>query len=292
MKIAILGVHHTPEKKLIIRAARERGHECRNVFASDIVFDLEKNKIFYEEDKDILNFDVFLFRGLGKYFREFVMLAEYLISKNKVVVDEKLATQQYTTSKLLTALKCRERNLPYPKSFEVFSLEQARRIIRKMKKPFIIKHTISSKGEKVFKLKNFKQASSLLTKEKKFPEILIQEYLPSKGDNRVFVIGYKALGVMKRIVPKGDFRANIALGAKGIPGKLTPRLKGLAEKAAKVTQTEIAGVDIIYSKGKPYILEVNRAPQFKGFIKATGINVPDKIIDYLEKRYKRNKKKK
>jgi len=292
MKIAILGVRPTPEKKIIIRAARKRGHECRDVFVSDIVFDLGKNKIFYEEDKDILNFDVFLFRGLGKYFREFVMLAGYLISKNKVVVDEKLGTQEYTTSKLLTALKCREKNLPYPKSFEVFSRDAARRVIRKIKKPFIIKHTISSKGEKVFKLNSFKQASSLLKKEDRFPEILIQEYLPAKEDNRVFVIGYKALGVMKRIIPKGDFRANIALGAKGIPGKLTPRLKRLAEKAAKITQTEIAGVDIMYSRGKPYILEVNRAPQFIGFIETTGIDVPGKIIDYLEKKYEKSKKKK
>jgi len=292
MKIAILGIHPTPEKKLIIRAARRRGHECRDIFISDIVFDLEKNKIFCEKDKSILNFDVFLFRGLGKYFREFVMLAGHLISKNKVIVDEKLGTQLYTTSKLLTALKCRERNLPYPKSFEVFSLKQTKRIIRKMKKPFIIKYTISSKGEKVFKLNSFKQASSLLRKEDRFPEILIQEYLPAKEDNRVFVIGYKALGVMKRIVPKGDFRANIALGAKGIPRKLTPKIKRLAEKAAKITQTEIAGVDIIYSRGKPYILEVNRSPQFMGFIKTTEINVPDKIIDYLEKRYEKSKKKK
>lgn len=292
MKIAILGIYSTPEKKLIKLAARKRGHECRDVLVSDIVFDLERNKIFYEKDKSILNFDVFLFRGLGKYFREFVMLAEYLISKNKVIVDEKLGTQLYTTSKLLTALKCREENLPYPKSFEVFSRDAARRVIRKIKKPFIIKYAISSKGEKVFKLNTFKQALSLINQEDKFPEILIQEYLPAKEDNRVFVIGYKALGVMKRIVPKGDFRANIALGAKGIQGKLTPRLKRLAEKAAKITQTEIAGVDIIYSKSKPYILEVNRTPQFMGFIETTGINVPDKIIDYLEKKYEKSKKKK
>jgi glutathione synthase/RimK-type ligase-like ATP-grasp enzyme len=47
---------------------------------------------------------------------------------------------------------------------------------------------------------------------------------------------------------------------------------------------QIAGVDVIVDKisGKPYILEVNRSPEFEGFIEATGINVADHIISFLE----------
>ena len=57
-----------------------------------------------------------------------------------------------------------------------------------------------------------------------------------------------------------------------------------AKKAAKITQTEFAGVDLIKSKGKYYLIEVNRAPQFKGFREYTKINPCPEIIDYLEKK--------
>ena len=32
---------------------------------------------------------------------------------------------------------------------------------------------------------------------------------------------------------------------------------------------------------KPVIWEVNKGPQFKGFMKATGIDVPKEIVKYL-----------
>ena len=66
--------------------------------------------------------------------------------------------------------------------------------------------------------------------------------------------------------------------------------KELAEKAAQITKTEIAGVDIIINKetGELYILEVNPAPQFEGLEKYTGVNVAVTIIEYFESLKKSN----
>jgi ribosomal protein S6--L-glutamate ligase len=61
----------------------------------------------------------------------------------------------------------------------------------------------------------------------------------------------------------------------------------LAIKAAKASGNEFAGVDIMFdSKNRPYILESNRAPQFDGFEHATGVNVAQEIVKYIEGRAK------
>ena len=92
---------------------------------------------------------------------------------------------------------------------------------------------------------------------------------------------------MKRFVIPGDFRANISQGAKAEKYNLPKEAKEIAIKAAKITKTEFAGVDLIESRGKYYVIEVNRAPQFRGFKKYTGIDPSPFIIDYLENKVNR-----
>ena len=87
---------------------------------------------------------------------------------------------------------------------------------------------------------------------------------------------------MQRTAKKGEWRSNFALGASIKKAKITKEQRKLALNAAKILNRTFAGVDIIIDKNrKNYVLEVNRAPQFKGFVKATKINVSEKIVDYL-----------
>ena len=44
----------------------------------------------------------------------------------------------------------------------------------------------------------------------------------------------------------------------------------------------VAGVDLIQSNRGPLVLEVNSSPGLEGIEKATGIDVADEIIQYLE----------
>ena len=48
---------------------------------------------------------------------------------------------------------------------------------------------------------------------------------------------------------------------------------------------QIAGVDFINSGGRTYLIEANWAPQWAGLMKATGFNIPKKIIEKLAERY-------
>jgi ribosomal protein S6--L-glutamate ligase len=47
----------------------------------------------------------------------------------------------------------------------------------------------------------------------------------------------------------------------------------------------VAGVDLIQSERGPLVLEVNSSPGLEGIERASGIDVAEKIIEYLEKQY-------
>ena len=65
---------------------------------------------------------------------------------------------------------------------------------------------------------------------------------------------------------------------------LPEEIKQLAVKAADVCGLWVAGVDVAfrnYDINRPVIWEVNKGPQFKGFMQATGIDVPKEIVKFL-----------
>ena len=95
------------------------------------------------------------------------------------------------------------------------------------------------------------------------------------------MIGQEAIAGMYRI--SDNWKTNIHAGARMEPIVLTDELIKLAIKAAKVTKTEIAGVDIIESTDGFQVLEVNSIPGFTALQKVTDVNLPEKIISYFLK---------
>jgi len=151
----------------------------------------------------------------------------------------------------------------------------------------ILKISGAHRGEGIILAKTRSEVFDFL-KNNKGKVFLSRQFIPNDGDIRVFCVGYKAIGAMKRIPPKGDFKSNISVGGKGMALKMEqhPEVIKIAEEASLLFKIEIAGVDIIIDKqtGKKYVLEINVGPQFLGLEKYTGINVVKAIIDYFERK--------
>ena len=77
-----------------------------------------------------------------------------------------------------------------------------------------------------------------------------------------------------------------SLGASEKLDSIPPAVVDLAQKATEALKVEIAAVDLVIDKktGRPVIIEVNEAPQFRIFEKRTGIDAAEKIIKYLVKK--------
>jgi len=172
--------------------------------------------------------------------------------------------------------------------------------------PIILKGSGGDRGTRVFKINNIEEMEKKVRELRKSEteegkRYMLQEFIPNTGDYRLLVLGKKVLGVMKRSSQsKDEFRNNYSVGGKVEVADLPMVVKEMAVKAAKVCGLMVAGVDVMkrpnpsalraspLDRGdlsedeKDYVvLEVNKGPQFSGFMKATGIDVPKEIIKFL-----------
>lgn len=156
--------------------------------------------------------------------------------------------------------------------------------------PVIVKGSGGDRGTRVFKVDNLEDMEKLVRDLRKSEtdegkRYMLQEYIPNDGDYRVLVLGDKVLGVMKRSSQSvAEFKNNYSAGGRVEVAELPEEIKQLALKSAKVCGLAVAGVDVAFRDfdlKKPVIWEVNKGPQFKGFMQATGIDVPAEIVKFL-----------
>lgn len=121
--------------------------------------------------------------------------------------------------------------------------------------------------------------------------ILVQRFVKEAGssDVRAFVIGDKVVAAMMRTGADGDFRSNLHRGGSAKVIKLTPAERSTALKAAKAMGLNVCGVDMLRANDGPVVMEVNSSPGLEGLENATGIDVADKIIEFIENNAKPNR---
>ncbi len=113
--------------------------------------------------------------------------------------------------------------------------------------------------------------------------LYIQKFLPHGGmDIRAFVVGDRVIASMYRIISRGMWKTNIAQGGQPLAiEKLDPEIEDIAIKSAKTVECDVAGVDIIVANGKPYVLEINSQPGWKGLQSVTKKDIALEIAKYV-----------
>lgn len=115
--------------------------------------------------------------------------------------------------------------------------------------------------------------------------VIIQEYIKeAKGaDIRAFVVDGQIVGAMKRQGKEGEFRSNLHRGGTAKIITLSNEEKTAAIKAVKAMGLGVAGVDMLQSDRGPLVLEVNSSPGLEGIERATGTDIANAIIEYIER---------
>ncbi|MBI1863945.1 ATP-grasp domain-containing protein [Candidatus Woesebacteria bacterium] len=290
MKILIVGLTKGIQFERLSEEGKKRGHEVLGSLSSDLIIDTSTNEfkpILTGHDLSSYNLVYSLTsKRRWEWYTAFLYLAEKYktIIVNKKVIDP---TYNYFLTPAIDYLRQTQNNFQYPRSFLFFSIKFLDNFSGEFKFPIIIKRSDGRKGKGVFKANDMNElkarASEILKSSLSF---VVREFIPNDGDIRVFCVGYRAVGAMKRTPKIGEFRSNISQGGMGSNFDLNSRadVRELAESVAAVVRTQIAGVDIMINKetDKPYILEVNPAPQFEGLEKYTSVNAALEIIKYFE----------
>jgi len=262
------------------------------------LMDGSENKVKNEGWLEINDYDVLFFRTTGKHWEEVDLIVESLKSKSRkpIIVDPIILNGKPSMAcKAYQMLALKKAGIDVPKStygslWFLYEQMKGDHEGRPYNWPVIIKGSGGDRGTRVYKADNLGELEKLIRELRKSEteegkRYMLQEYIPNDGDYRVLVLGNKVLGVMKRSSQnKTEFRNNYSMGGTVFVADLPEEIKQLAVKAADVCGLWVAGVDVAfrnYDINKPVIWEVNKGPQFKGFMAATGIDVPKEIVKFL-----------
>lgn len=289
MKILIVGLVKNYHFNRLREEGEKQGVVVDGCYSDSLITSTDKDNFEVKLVGGEFDYDLIYLWAFSKRRWEWLTAADYLNkTRGTVIVNNKLidSSYQYYLTPAIDYWKQQEAGLPFPKSIVFNSPKSLDYVLDNLTFPFIIKPTEGRKGINVFKVESREQAEKALLGMKDVNAFVAREFIPNDGDIRVFTVGYKAIGAMKRTPKSGDFRSNISQGGNGAAYDLSqnPKVQEIAERLSETMQTQIAGVDIIIHKdtGEPYILEINPGPQFEGLEKFTKVNAAEEIVKYFK----------
>jgi len=159
--------------------------------------------------------------------------------------------------------------IPHPRTRVFYGKRQKNLICDHFEFPFIAKIPRgSAMGRGVFLIRDAQDLHAYCGLNS---PAYIQEYLPAGRDVRVVVIGSQIAHAYGRIAPEGEFRSNVAVGAKISLDPVPQSILDLALHTAHRCRWDDVGIDIIEYAGELYVLEANMKYGKEGF-RAAGID--------------------
>jgi gamma-F420-2:alpha-L-glutamate ligase len=193
--------------------------------------------------------------------------------------------------KLLAHQILSQHNIPTPKTMLVKFPVSSTVVEQEIGFPCVVKVVQGSYGKGVYLCHSqqmFEDLMDMVLNLGVKKTMIVQEYVDAAvgTDLRVWVVGGKTIGAMKRSGPPGDFRANITSGGTGEPFEVTNQIDLLCRETAKCVGLDIAGIDLLFDNEGFKVCEANSAPGFEGFEKYVGVNIAEHIVEYV--RFKLN----
>lgn len=281
MKAAVISMGST-SSEMIAQAMEKYFDDVQHLRLADIEVSLggQEPEILYQ-GKPMETFDCVYAKGSVKYAPVLRAIATILPPTTYSPVSDHAHT--VGRDKILTHLALQSATVPQPKTYVVATSLAAKKIIKKMNYPVVMKLPGGTHGKGVMLADSESSASSMIDALGLLKQpFMLQEYIETDDtDMRAFVIGDKVVAGMKRTAVQGEKRANIHAGGSGKRVSLDAKEKRIALQAAKAIGAEICGVDLLQSHKGPLAIEVNLSPGLQGITKATGVNVADKIAKFL-----------
>lgn len=188
--------------------------------------------------------------------------------------------------KILTTAALARAGLPVPKTVVTFTREAALTAIEAMGYPVVLKPMVGSWGRLLAKINDRDAAEAVLEHKETLGSyqhgiFYIQEFVDKpQRDIRAIVVGDQTIGAIYRT--SDHWITNTARTGKASPCEVTDELDKLCRKAAAAVGGGFLSVDLLEHERGLLVNELNYTPEFHGFIEATGIDVANHVIDYVQ----------
>ncbi|MFH1399015.1 MAG: lysine biosynthesis protein LysX [Candidatus Woesearchaeota archaeon] len=274
MRVGILVSKLRAEEKLIFAEFRRRGLDFEQIDMRDAMFDLEKRRFF--------ECDVIFERCISH---------SHALYGTKILEDRGMTTvNTYGVinncgDKLNCSLLLEKNKVPTPKVRVAFTQKSAMKAIEELRYPVVLKPTVGSWGRLISRVDNRTAAEALLEHKNTLGTyhhsvFYIQEYIEKPGrDIRAFFVGDTTICAIYRT--SEHWITNTARGGKATNCPVTPELNEVCCRAAEAVGGGILAMDVFETDNGLIINEINPTMEFRNSIQTTGVNIPEKMVDYV-----------
>lgn len=262
----------TEEKYLLDELEKLSDVEVARINDGDHFFDISS----IPEKVDVL------FERSISYSRGLYISKIYEANGVKVVNSSQVAERcgdKYVTSQILV-----RNGIPTPRVMMAFGEESALRAIEAVGYPCVLKPVVGSWGRLLAKVDNRHMAESLIehkaTLGVNHQVFYIQEYVNKPGrDIRAFVIGDEVICAIYR--SSENWITNTARGGVATNCSVTAEIADLCQRAACAVGGGLLALDLFETENGFTINEINHTMEFRNSITTTGVNIPQKMVDYV-----------
>jgi [lysine-biosynthesis-protein LysW]--L-2-aminoadipate ligase len=262
------------EEKLLLEELKSRP-EVEVVLVNDDV-------TYFDIDKKPVEVDVLFERSIS-YYRGLYISRIFEAQGIPVVNTSEVAARcgdKYVTSQLLINNK-----IASPRVVMAFSEESALKAADDMGYPCVLKPVVGSWGRLLAKADNQAVAQAFIEHKAILGGVghqifYIQEYIDKPGrDIRAFCIGEEPVCAIYRT--SENWITNTARGGVATNCPVTAELGDLIARTARAVGGGLLAVDVFESSAGLLVNEVNHTMEFRNSIQTTGVNIPQKMVDYV-----------
>jgi [lysine-biosynthesis-protein LysW]--L-2-aminoadipate ligase len=283
MNVGVLYSRIRKDEKLLLSELRDRDHEVTKI-------DVRKEQFSVSQAPEIFEgVDIVLDRCLATSRSLYV--TQFVAAYGLPVVNEP-TTAALCADKVKNSLALAGAGIPTPATQVAFTKESALNVIEEFGYPCVLKPVIGSWGRLMAKIDSQNAAEAILEHKETLGHyehkvFYIQEYVEKPGrDIRVVVTDGEPVAAMART--SDHWLTNAARGAEVESFEIDDEVRTLVERAADEVGDGLLGVDLMetgVTNGGPTdftVHEVNHLVEFKALNDAVDIDVPARIVDWLE----------
>ncbi|MCX8036017.1 MAG: lysine biosynthesis protein LysX [Candidatus Sumerlaeia bacterium] len=274
MKIGILLSQVRKEEKLLFEEFERRGVPYDRLDDREIIFDLHR--------KDFSHYDVVVERCIN---HSRALHALLILNMQGVKTVNSYEVASVCGDKLNTTVHLIKAGIPCPPNFVAFTEESALKAIETMGYPVVLKPAVGSWGRLLSKVNDREAAEAILEHKTVLGSyhhsiFYIQKYVEKRGrDIRSFVVGDQTICAIYRESP--HWITNTARGGMATNCPVTDELNDISVRAARAVGGGVVAIDIFETDAGLMVNEVNYTMEFRNSILPTGVNIPEKIVDYV-----------
>ncbi|WP_138006855.1 lysine biosynthesis protein LysX [Halalkalirubrum salinum] len=281
MHVGILYSRIRRDEKLLLNELRDRGHEVEKIDVRKQQFGLDRMTT------DVSELDLVIDRCLAT--SRSLYATEFLDSYGVTVINNP-RTADICADKAKNSLALAEAGVPTPNTKVAFTTDAALEAIEEFGYPCVLKPVVGSWGRLMAKIDSRNAAEAILEHKATLGHyehkvFYVQEFVDKPGrDIRVLATDGEPVAAMTR--SSEHWLTNAAKGGKTAAFELDETALDLVETASDAVGDGLLGIDLMEvggaGSGEYTVHEVNHTVEFKALNDSTDVDVPARVVDWLE----------